>query len=743
MNNDDINSYESMTTHINILFDLIKNGKTNKFIKYLSALDITEININTKDNNDNYLIFFALLLNNSLAIKKIIDYGARIDILDTNGYNILYYPIKFNYTQIIDILIEYDKQLTGISLVNIQDKLHNTPLHYAVIYNNIDVIKKLLDNNADVDYKNSLGYNVLHLSIIKKNINMFSIIIKYITKINITTNDGDTSLHLACNYQLIECINTLLTYNSNLYAINNVGFQPIFYSIIQNDILIVKLLSKHGLNLYHQDTIYGNTILHYATIYDHIEIIDYILSISTITNKHKNIDIAYTENINKSNYVHMNEINPNIINIDGLSILHIMLYKYHNKYDKYINLLLPLANLNYQDNDGYTILHIMAEKNIWAKFESILYTKKNNIFIINKNNKTVLDMIPLIDREHFYKVITHSYSNNLTKYINSLEDKWQITCAKKIAYKNPDCIAKIRNEIINNKKSIPDKINKLRINVDINSDVHISTFTGKQLDIIVGIKYLTNKYNNTTSIYCKQLNEDIQHEDPKFHIFNLEIKWIYQKIYVPVYFEKCILKILNAKKYRWIIIPIGIILSNGHHMNSLLYDTKKHIMERFEPHGSGYPYEFNYNPDLLDDILLRNMSNIVYNFDKSIKITYITPKSYLPKIGFQSFDVWEANINTNIGDPSGFCALWCFWYLDYRLKYPDHDPKNIVKKIITNIRLNNYSFRNIIRNYSKKITDLRDALLHKIGKNINDYINRRLSNNELETLRNSILEQKI
>lgn len=63
MNNDfDIISYETITNHVNELFKLIKDGKTKKFIQYLSALNVNEVNVNIKDENDNYLIFFYLLI---------------------------------------------------------------------------------------------------------------------------------------------------------------------------------------------------------------------------------------------------------------------------------------------------------------------------------------------------------------------------------------------------------------------------------------------------------------------------------------------------------------------------------------------------------------------------------------------------------------------------------------------------------------------------------------------------------
>ena len=138
-------------------------------------------------------------------------------------------------------------------------------------------------------------------------------------------------------------------------------------------------------------------------------------------------------------------------------------------------------------------------------------------------------------------------------------------------------------------------------------------------------------------------------------------------------------------------------------------------------------------PNLLDEILYKKISNILSNIHKeNVIIKYYQPKNYLPKIGFQTFENTEININKNIGDPNGFCTLWTIWYLDYRLEFFDKKPQQIVKNLIYQIKINNYSFRTIIRNYSKKITDLRDTYLNKIHRNINDYLNNKLMQNELK-----------
>ncbi|MEM3062738.1 MAG: hypothetical protein QW303_04225 [Nitrososphaerota archaeon] len=229
-------------------------------------------------------------------------------------------------------------------------------------------------------------------------------------------------------------------------------------------------------------------------------------------------------------------------------------------------------------------------------------------------------------------------------------------------------------------------------------------------------------------------------ENPNQFITNFEIRWIYQRIFFPPDFDSILTKIIRDGRYKYFIMPIGIILSNGSHSNGLLYDIERKVLERFEPHGSGYPYKFNYNPDLLDDVLYKRMNIILSNiYGEPTKFRYYAPKHYLPKIGFQALENMEINVNKNIGDPNGFCTLWTIWYLDHRLKYIDMKPGSIVKKLMSEVRMNRYSFRTIIRNYSKKITDLRDIYLSKINRNINDYLNNRLNRDDLKNLLVEIL----
>jgi len=738
-------NYNEIVKQSQLLFQYLKNGKTDIFLEYIATLRNENIDVNMKDENNNTFVIFAIILNNRLALKKLIEYGGRLDVIDTNGNSILYYPIKLNYQEMIDMLVDVNNMSVGISLININDARGNTPIYYAIKYSNYYALQILLSNNADVEYKKN--ENTIHLAVMKKNARMVNMIVKYVSQINAKTSNGDTALHLACNYQLTDIVKILLQHRADPNIVNDNGYIPVFYSVIQNDISIVHEISKYGLNLRHQD-ILGNTLLHYAIMYDQAEIMEFVFSNYIIK---KRAETAFTEYINNNYLANESQndyIDPNIVNIDGLSILHILLYNYKPEYDKYIMKIIPVMNLNYQDNHGNTILHIMVENNVFMKYASILQNKKLNIFINNNNNETVMNMVPLLEREEFMNIIITSYLNLLKEHPDRYVGNWNNICDvnndNSQISTSSSCHDTIRKFILKQKQSIPIKKNKLSVTIDMEETVHFSTFTGSQLDLLVGFKYLTQKYKNVASLFCpypqKNVHFDfIKHESGK-HIFYMELFWVYQKLYLPYKFIECMTDIINSAKYKYIIMPIGIILSNGNHSNCLFYDIEKNILERFEPHGSGYPYEFNYNPKLLDELLYTQFNSILSEiYNKKINIVYYDPDTYLPKIGFQIYENVEINYNKNIGDPNGFCALWCIWYLDYRLRHISEPPYKIVKKIITNIRLNNYSFRTIIRNYSKKITDIRDNYLISIGKNINDYINNKLTTNEKNILLNYIL----
>lgn len=727
--------FHKQMRHVENLFKLINNHDVNGFLQYISSSD--DVNVNIKDRHGNYLINLAVAMNNIPIIKKLIDAGCRLDILDIDGYSILYVPIKFSFIEVIDTLIEYNKMAIGFSLVNLKDVNNNSPIFYAIKFHNYEVLQILLQNGADANYKNNDAMNALHYAILKRDVTAVKMIIDYIKNLDTRSKFGFTPLHYACILQLIDIVKLLLDHHANPNIIEyEYDFYPIFYSVVHNNIEITKLLINVSTNPNHQDYL-GNTIIHYTILEHHYAILDYIFNYYTVNNTRHNV---YTEDINTRDIVDK-FIDPNIVNIDGLTIVHLLLYLYTTTYNKYIKLVLPLARLNYQDNTGNTIMHIMVEKNLWHDYIPYLQRKKINIYIRNNAGRTIMDMVLVKDHDKFVDMISQSYYNYLQKHENNWLLKWQNKCSHS-ELDERKCLQYIKSDIINRKMSIPMKINKRLIIIEQNEIVNNTTFTGSLLDVICGYKYLVMRHQHTATLFSPSLSssDTVNHsleitDNPHQYIINFEIRWIYQKLYFPVEIETVIANIINSKDARYIIIPIGIILSNGNHSNSLYYDIAEQTLERFEPHGSGYPYKFNYNPDFFDELLHNKFNSMLSNiYQKKLTVKYYRPKRYLPKIGFQTFENIEMNINKNIGDPNGFCAVWCIWYLDYRLQYPALKPYTIIKNLMTDIKMNHYSYRTIIRNYSKKITDLRDNFLTRINRTINDYLDDKFTKDDITRL---------
>ncbi len=406
--------------HMNTLFNFLRANKVDQFIEYIDSIDVSGqgLNINSRDEQGNYLIQLAVTKGIEDVVVKLLTLNCKIDIIDNDGLSLLYYPIKYRYNNLLSILLKTNKDHIGVPLVQIKDSKGQIPLHYAIRHSNYEAFQELLNYNSDPNYKNKDNLNALHLAVIKKDTQMVRLIVKYVTQINTRSGNGDTALHYACNFQLSDIVQILLTNNAdpNIIEPGN-EFTPLFYSVFLNNIEITKQLLEHNSDPNFQDNI-GNTPLHYAAYDEHynilklfldkhkigdgknnsdtdnVMIIDYdinhktgeangAISITKYPNELTPFDPAFPEGLvrQKNNIIY---INPNIINLDGVTVSHILAYEYNSNSAIFLPLLLPFVNLNLQDNKGNTILHILCHNGKWRDYKDILSTRKMNVFIKNK-----------------------------------------------------------------------------------------------------------------------------------------------------------------------------------------------------------------------------------------------------------------------------------------------------------------------------------------------------------------------
>lgn len=707
-----------------IMFNLLKSRKYDEFIEMLNTQD--DININVRDHNNLQFINYAILHNNKNIVTLLINKGSRLDVMDHDGRSILYYPIIYGYYDLLELLLHFNETVIGISLVDLNDKNGNIPLHYAIFSKKSKIINLVVKYTTRINYRNNEGKTPLHFAINTKNIDFIEILLKNNADPNITLLDGTTSLHMACKLKLLNAVKLLIKYGSEINSQNyNEEYSALHYSVINNQYDIFKFLLNNNADINSQDT-YGNTILHLLFEKENIDFVKKLIN----DGFYKNIDF-------------------NIYNVWNKYSGHIYLENYKENFDDedIMEIIINNTKINFQNNNSETIFYYFIKNNIWKKYKHLLVHKKLNIFV-NVNGEYLYKYVDNTNFEEFIEMIIESY-HILLKTKNDWDNEWEKVCSKHSTI-DKEIIKKSKNPYFNNlnkkkniecKNIIKKKIDYIMKNINKTSicdrksypyksdticiknynykNVDYCTFIGLPIDIMFGMLYILNKYKKETCGIKFSLDEDNSYE----------ILWMNHNIYFPKNLEK------NFKtcKNRFLIIPLNIELKNYGHSNYIICDKLKKEVERFEPYGSSPPKIFDYKSDILDNII----ENKFKSFDKNIK--YISPKSYMKKLSFQTFSANDPE--EYIGDPEGFCGLWSIWYVDNKLEYKSIDRNILVKKMFTTIKNSNTTFRKLIRNYSENITEYRDKILNSSNLSINDFKNDNVDDETIQKLFDKINKQ--
>jgi hypothetical protein len=460
---------------------------------------------------------------------------------------------------------------------------------------------------------------------------------------------------------------------------------------------------------------YGNTPLHYILIDKRIKYLP---------------DLLTKPDINLTN-----------TNINGETPLHLLL-DLDNEIDQIdsqiLNKIILGSDLNLQDNNGVTCLMKIINQNLQNKFADLLVIKPLNFFIEDNN----FDTIQMTDE--LENILVESYYNQIKINKDELLLDWEKFCSAGLFDKLKNilesksgitgsnaetiCKNKIRQVIKTERRTLP-KMSNIELNFDNGIFTNYCYYTGSPIDILFGLILLNQDFaskglhvildypltvNESLEKYYKKIGLDYPY---KLDFSNIEIIWSYQKLFFPSYFDEELSKAVKEAKY--ITIPIGIETAVAAHANIIFWDVANKTIERFEPNGSNYPIGLNYNPELLDRLL----ENKFKQFDPDIQ--YYQPFKFLPPISFQILENLETIKCKKIGDPNGFCGVWCVWWVYQRMLNISNGKltiNNVANKLIDYIKMDNQSFKTIIRNFSKKITQIRDGYLKKYSIDINDWI---------------------
>jgi ankyrin repeat protein len=690
------------------LFEFIKNQEWDKFIKNINPSH----DVNIQDEHSNYMIQYIILYNNIKSLTTILKYDVVLDWIDTEGKTILYIPIKYGYIEIIKKLLEYDKDNIGIFLLNGKDSQSLFPIHYAIKFKNYPIYELLLETSK-VTIIDSGGNTLLHLTTLSKKVNYLKALLLKNININSINRNNESALHIACTYDLNNFIEILLERKIDINIQEMCyGFTAIFIALLNNNTDGVLLMMKNDIDINLQDHT-GNTIFHIAIMENNFEVMEQCIKDS--------------------------KLQPNITNLDGNTYLHLILDKVMtesidiNKYN--IESLLENSILNIQNNNGQTIWHYLIKLNLFEHYESILVNTSNNLFINDKNNITPFSLIKSHSKTKLIDIVSQSYYNKLKD--NIWNEEWENNCTDHKHKKK--CLEKIKETIENENKSVPVKKTNYCINIEDPKFVSFTTFTGINFDVITS--YIELKKNLPTlftsivedfSINCeveKYYNKLGIIKDLDNEYLNFEIFWLFQQLILPTQLLNTI-ETFKKSDHLVMAIPIAIEIALGAHANVIIIDKRFETIERFEPNGKNEPINYNYNSNLLDNML-------EMYFKKIFDYTYLSSKLTQQIIGFQSLEVYENDKMKKIGDPGGFCVGWCIWYVEQRVKYNIH-PMKLANKLIIKIRSKNISFKKLIRLYVNNILTTRNIILDQLKIDIND-----IRNNNIDKKQKNDIQQLI
>ncbi len=728
------------------LLNLIKNKKFDELLEYIKK-NIKTIDLDVYDESYNYFIQYVIIYNAIDILKYILNNGTvRLDILDIDGRNLLYTPIKYNYIDILKLLIEFDKKNIGMSLLDVRDNNGYNGLHYCIIFNNIAALNLLynitntFDNNGNNIYSVCLQYKrpdiLIHIldTELKKNNSVY----------NFINNKGESILQSAINYDEMKVVSYIVNNKHLLHKIinnkeNEFGLTALHQCIVlgHNDI-VIKLI-ENGANINMSDFL-GNTPLHYSIIEKNYTILKYLIN--------RDNELFFSEtNLTGNTPLHL-LMEEDIINIS--------LVDNKDSIDLYKCLLkmIEKTDINIMNNNGYTILHYIAMKNLFtlSDIKNILTNGLThmNLFIKNKEGLNILDVITsTTNRDIMINIAVDSFYNILINdKKGNLNIPWEIKCGNK-EHDMKFCLSKIRKQILENFTSMPTykKMHSFIIDIEDTDIIKGCYYTGSTLDILFGLVYIYNNYKNDIGLvleYPLTENKELEkyytrmgiNYDFKLEFSNIEIVWSFMKLIYLTNFDSILQNRMKTDE-RFIIIPLGIEVSTGSHANILIIDKTLKRIERFEPNGKNNPRGFYYNPELLDLLLSKKFSELEYMNDYA----YFKPIEYLPTIGFQILETSEEERCKKIGDPNGFCAVWCIWWVEQKIKNPDVESKILVEELIKEIKFSNKSFKKLIRNYSMKIVLIRDEYLNKYNITIDDIINNNYNSDIINNIEKNILEK--
>lgn len=234
---------------------------------------------------------------------------------------------------------EIKRLIRNKSDIEALDKDKDRPLHYCVHGNEPGAMKILIEAGADVNALNEKKQSPLQIAVFKGRVDCVRTLLTYASRIDVNTRDfvGDTALHDAISKGNLQIATMLIEFPSvDLTLKNKRGFNALHQACLRgNNPVVEKILLKRPdvVNIPKED---GFTALHLAAINGH-----YRIAQTLLTKGQCNLELRNNK-----------QETPLVV------------AALHRRWDVVELLVEAGADINSQDKDGDTALHIALHTTI-------------------------------------------------------------------------------------------------------------------------------------------------------------------------------------------------------------------------------------------------------------------------------------------------------------------------------------------------------------------------------------------
>ena len=227
---------------------------------------ITSQTLNTTDGSGNTPLHYAAEWKLDGAISALIQKGAKVNAVNSNGESALFAAVKADSPSTINILVE-NGIITDTRSNLTRDHLGNTPLHCAVRWNALQAAQSVISLGFDVNAQNLSGKTALSDTCRSGKKEMAVLLMQYGANVNASDVTGRTILIDAVQSGNEQMTALLLANGANPQIQEMSGRNAYHEAAITGNINIINLIRNAGGNPLSRDS-YGESPFSLVLRYD-------------------------------------------------------------------------------------------------------------------------------------------------------------------------------------------------------------------------------------------------------------------------------------------------------------------------------------------------------------------------------------------------------------------------------------------------------------------------------------------